>query len=138
MFSVTQFGKKLNSSNYNWNEETLTFFTKEDNLVLDFSDYEGLDFWIGSNCNFTTGSNCYFDTLDNCKFDTGGYCIFHTGSKCTFDTDYDCTFNTTGEDCVIIRRDIFEVINLVPNQTIKLNNYGVKGYTVITPKENPK
>ena len=37
MFSVTQNGKELDKSKYNWNEEDKVFRTSEVDLVLDFN-----------------------------------------------------------------------------------------------------
>jgi len=36
-FTVTQYGKELEKSKYTFDEETKTFSSKENNLVLDFS-----------------------------------------------------------------------------------------------------
>ena len=116
-FSVTQFGKELVTSLYSWNEATKTFYSNEDNLVLDFNNID--------NVTFKTGSNCTFKTRYNCTFNTGSYC--------TFDTGFDCTFKT-GSDCVVVRRGIFEVIVLnEDNNHIKLNGYSIKGYEHIKP-----
>lgn len=57
-FSVTRYGKPLDDNLYNWDDETRTFSTSENNLILDFSNY--------SNCTFKTGSNCTFDTGFDC------------------------------------------------------------------------
>ena len=154
-FSVTKNGKTLSKELYDWNEETLVFSSNEDNLVLDFSDCDSVTFKTGNDCTFKTGSNCTFDTGSDCTFNTGSDCVFNTGSDCTFDTlsgctfktgdgctfstisyctfntGYDCTFKT-GSDCVIVRRDVFEVIQVPENEVIKLNSYNVKGYEVIT------
>ena len=54
-------------------------------------------------------------------FDTSYDCTFKTGSNCTFDT---------GSYCVVIRRDIYEVIELEEGKKIKLNGYSLKGFTV--------
>ena len=54
-------------------------------------------------------------------------CTFKTSSGCTFNTGYDCTFNT-GYGCVVIRRDIYEVIELADSVEIVLNGYLVKGF----------
>ena len=154
MFSVTKNGKKLDKNLYTWDEESKTFSTKEDRLVLDFSEYNGVTFKTsygctfktghgctfdtGSGCTFDTGSSCTFDTGSDCTFDTGPYCTFKTGSGCTFKTVYDCTFDTgssctfkTEEDCVIVRRDVFEIIQPEPNVKIRLNGWGEKGYTLV-------
>ncbi len=153
-FSVTQDGKKLDPRNYTWDEKTKTFSTKENNLVLDFSNWNGCTFKTGSHCTFKTGSHCTFKTDFCCTFYTGSCCTFTTGSDCTFKTDSGCTFNTgsgctfntdsgcmfktgfgctfkTGAKCVVVRWDVFEVIQLVENQTIKLNTFEVPGYQVI-------
>jgi uncharacterized cupin superfamily protein len=106
MFSITQYGKELDKSKYSWNEKTKTLTTKENDLVLDFSDYFGVTFKTGDSCTFKTGSSCAFDTGSNCTFNTGSSCTFNTGSNCTFKTGYVCTFTTshsctfdTGSDC---------------------------------------
>ena len=176
-FTVTQSGKKLNKKLYTWDENTKTFSSIENNLVLDFSDVGNCTFNTGSGCTFKTGSECTFNTGSECTFNTGSECTFNTGSgctfktgsecifktgsncifkaycstfktgdnctfdtghNCTFDTGSDCTFNTdygcafdTGVDCVVVRRDIFEVIELEKYVKIKLNNCRIKGYTVI-------
>jgi hypothetical protein len=116
MFSITQHGKELDKSKYSWNEETQTLITKENYLVLDFSDYYGVTFKTGKKCIFRTGDYCKFDTSsygtfdtgDYCTFDTGDYCTFYTGSSCTFKTDSFCIFSTgrnctfnTGKKCTI-------------------------------------
>jgi len=157
-FSVTQFGVQLDKSKYTWCEKTKTFSTTERNLVLDFSNINGVTFKTGSICTFTTGhhctfktgSNCTFYTWSNCTFNTGSDCTFYTWSNCTFNTGEICTFKTgfnctfttgfnctfdTGEDCVVIRRDIFEVIKLESNKKIKLNDYGRKGFVYIYDKK---
>ena len=138
MFSVTKNGKKLDKNLYTWDEESKTFSTKEDRLVLDFSEYNGVTFKTSYGCTFKTGHDCTFNTSHSCTFDTGPYCTFKTGSGCTFKTVYDCTFDTgssctfkTEEDCVIVRRDVFEIIQPEPNVKIRLNGWGEKGYTLV-------
>ena len=100
-----------------------------------FNTSDNCTFKTGSDCTFKTGSSCIFDTSYNCTFDTDSYCIFDTsysctfdtGSYCTFDTSYDCTFKTE-YDCVVIRRDEFEVIQLEEDKKHLLNQYNKKGY----------
>jgi hypothetical protein len=121
---VLQNGTPLDLDKFSWDEKTKTFSTNENNLVLDFSGIDGVTFKTGSCCIFKTGSDCIFKT--------GSDCIFKTGSDCTFKTGFSCTF-TTGSECVIVRRDIFEVIQPEKNQKIKLNGYTVKGYQDIKP-----
>jgi hypothetical protein len=102
-FSVTQNGKPLHPSKYNWNEKTKTFSTNtsEDNLVLDFNDIYGVTFKTGSNCTFKTGDNCTFNTGSHCTFNTGSECTFTTVHSCTFTTSWNCTFKT-GDNCTFI------------------------------------
>ena len=123
---VLQNGKPLDLNKFEWDEKTNTFSSSEDNLVLDFR-------WIDG-CTFNTGYNCTFDTGSNCTFDTGSDCTFNTGHNCTFDTSSDCTFNT-GSKCAVVRRDIYEVIELEEGKEIKLNSYGVSGYTEVNSKK---
>ncbi len=89
-------------------------------------------FDTGNDCIFKTGSYCTFDTSNNCTFKTGRNCIFKTNNNCIFGTGNDCTFDT-GSDCVIVRRDVFEIIQPPPEVTIKLNESGVPGFKEIKP-----
>ena len=145
-FSVTKDGVLLDSSLYTWDEETKTFSSNENNLVLDFTSINGVTFHTGFRCTFITRSDCNFTTGFGCTFYTESYCTFTTGHNCTFKTEHDCTFKTehdcifitgsdcnfiTGSRCVVIRRDIFEfeVIKLEKdNNHIELNGYEVRGY----------
>ena len=94
-FSVTKNGKELDKSLYTWDENSKTFSTCENGLVLDFISVNG--------CTFKTGFGCTFKT-DDC---------------CTFDVDDGCTFKT-GEECVAVRRGIFEIIKLEKGVKIKI------------------
>ena len=144
--SVTQFGRELSKNKYTWNEETRTFSTNENNLVLDFFGIEEVNFNTGHDCTFITSHNCTFKTGSGCTFDTGHNCTFDTGSSCFFDTSHNCTFKTgsycnfkTGHDCtfnsvhncVIIRRNVFEIIQVPENNTNELNQYQIKGFEII-------
>ena len=152
MFSVTQFGKELDNSKYTWNEENKIFSTKENNLVLDFSYYNGVAFRTGFFCTFKTSHHCTFETLDNCVFytgdcckfhthaccvfKTGSFCEFYTGAKCAFYTAENCIFKT-GSSCSIIRVDVEGVIE-IPNKAIELNGRSISGYTEFTKIEEIK
>ena len=142
-FNVTQHGKDLDPSKYTWDDDTKTFSSSEDNLVLDFSDIDNCTFKTGDNCTFKTGYGCTFKTGSACTFDTGDNCTFKTGDNCTFKTGYSCTFDTgdnctfkTGYGCVVVRRDIYELIELEENKKIKLNGYQIKGFTYLDEKED--
>lgn len=67
-FSVTQNGKSLSKSKYNWDEKTKVFSTNETNLVLDFSGWNGVTFKVSTDCIFKTGSDCTFKHGDNCMW----------------------------------------------------------------------
>ena len=157
-YTITKNGEIVNPSLYSWNEDTKTFTSKLNNLVLDFSNSKNCTFVTGFECTFTTGSNCTFKTGDdctfvtgsNCTFNVGSDCIFKTGSRCTFKTgsgcnfttSWGCNFNTgsncifkTGYGCVVIRRDIYEVIELEESLTTKLNEYGIKGFEILEKKQ---
>ena len=150
MYSITQNGKPLHPSKYLIDKKEKTFYTKESNVILDFSNLNGWTFETddscvfitGSNCKFITGVNCMFSTKHNCKYQTGDFCtfdtnsdcVFNTGDECTFDVSSDCVFNV-GAESVIIRRDIFEVIQPEPNKRIKLNGTDVKGFTFVEEKK---
>ena len=127
---VLQNGEPLSLDKFEWDEKTNTFSSSEDNLVLDFNNIDYCTFRTGFGCTFKTGYDCTFDTGSGCTFDTIFGCTFKTGANCTFNTGANCTFNT-GSDCVVVRRDIYEVIELVEGQKIKLNRYKIKGFEVI-------
>jgi len=133
---VLQNGKPLDLNKFTWDENTRTFSSDEGSLVLDFKDIGKVNFKTNHNCTFDTGYSCKFDTGYSCKFDTASNCTFNTGNDCIFSTTHDCTFNT-GLNCVVIRRDVFEIINLNDiegdRKHIKLNEFYVKGYTIIKP-----
>jgi hypothetical protein len=150
---VLQNGKPLDLYKFTWDENTKTFSSSENNLVIDFNNVDDCTFKTGSYCTFYTGSYCTFNTSSDCTFKTGSYCTFDTGSYCTFNTSSDCTFDTssyctfktgsyctfdTGEDCVVVRRDVYEVIELDGSKKIKLNECNVKGYTVIKDTKEPE
>ena len=127
---VLKNGKPLDLDKFKWDKKTNAFSSKEGWLTLDFGDCAYCIFKTGTYCNFDTGSYCIFFTGSDCNFDTGTFCNFITGSDCTFKTGSRCTFKT-GKDCVIIRRDIFEIIQPKKNEKIRLNGCGIKGFEII-------
>jgi len=127
---VLKDGKPLSLDLFNWDENTKTFSSSEHGLVLDFRTVSDCTFKTGSDCTFKTGAYCTFDTGSSCTFKTGSGCTFDTGSGCTFDTGSSCTFDT-GSDCVVVRRDIYEVIELVEGKKVKLNGYCVEGFVYV-------
>jgi hypothetical protein len=160
-FSVTKDGENLSKDLYTWDKKTKTFSSNVDGLVLDFTDVNGVTFNTGSfctfitnsyctfitssSCTFITGSFCTFITSFNCTFKTSSYCVFKTGPDCTFNTGFDCIFKTgsdctfkTGENCFVTRFDVkgvTEIPEIPVNKTIKFNEYGITGYTIIEEKK---
>jgi len=197
---VLQNGKPLDLDKFSWNEETKTFSSSEDYLVLDFKEINDciikvgscctVDNYIGfcctitagnysfikagnscnietdafsniqarSNCKVTSGNNCIINVIANCDVNADLYCVINANSGCninasfgcTFNADYDCNFETesdctfktgsnctfkTGPDCVIVRKDIYEVIELEEGKKIKLNGIGEKGFTYLDEKK---
>lgn len=119
---VLQNGKPLALDKFEWDEKAKVFSTTECCLVLDFSDCD--------NCTFKTGSYCTFKTGYSCTFDAGSYCTFKTGDNCTFDTGYNCTFYITGNNSVIINRNVFEVITPKDKDLIQICPAGIRGHLV--------
>jgi hypothetical protein len=149
-FSVTKCGIPLDPSLYTWDENTKTFSTNEDRLVLDFNNVNEVTFKTGAYCTFDTGSYCTFDTSFSCVFNTGFNCTFNTGTDCAFKTGFKCTFKTysgcifmTGYDCIFNTGSyctfktgfncIFEV-----GENCSLISYDVKGATEIPPGKKIK
>jgi len=91
---VLQNGKPLSLNKFTWDQETRTFSSSEDGLVIDFKGIKNCTFRTGSDCTFRTGWDCTFKTGSYCTFTTGSNCTFKTGYRCTFDTAYGCTFET--------------------------------------------
>ncbi len=96
--------------------------------ICSFKTGSECTFDTGPSCTFDTGSFCIFKTGSYCSFKTGSDCLFKTGSSCTFESSSNCTFDTgsectfkTGYDCVIVRRDVFEVIQPKSGIKIKIN-----------------
>jgi hypothetical protein len=150
---VLKDGKPLDPNLYTWDAGTRTFSTKESGITFDFGGIDDCTFKTGGYCTFTTGgyctftteydctfktgSNCTFTTEYDCTFKTGGYCTFTTGGYCTFTTEYDCTFKTggyctftTGKRCVIVRHDLFNIIQPKAGDVIQLFPYEKEGHLV--------
>ena len=133
---VLKDGKPLDLDLFLWDENTRTFSSNENRLVLKFNDLDNCTFKTGNDCTFVTGSYCTFNTRAGCTFDTGIRCTFNTGSDCTFKTGSNCIFDVysncifnTSSNCVTIRRDIFEVILLKENIETRTCPNKVEGYT---------
>ena len=132
---VLKDGKPLDLNLFEWNEETRTFDSPIDGLVLDFKGIDNVEFICWVECSFETGNNCIFNTKSKCTFKTGDSCSFYTWSNCTFNTENNCSFNTwadckfkAGNNCTVNRRDTNETIHLKPSIEIILCPYKKEGY----------
>ena len=94
-----------------------------------FKTESNCKFKTGSRCTFKTGFSCIFHTGAFCTFNTGAFCTFNTRSNCTFETRSSCTFDTR-ENSVVVRRDIFEVIQFNEDQVYTLAPNDIPGYLV--------
>ena len=145
-FLVTKNGENLSKDRYTLDKRTKIFSSTENNLVICAIGFPGYTFNIGSNCIlntsynciFNAGNYCIFNTEHNCNFKTGWGCVFDTGEDCIFKTENNCIFKTgsgsifyTNKNCVVIRRDVFEVIQIPENTKIQLNSPYSCGYIKI-------
>jgi len=98
-------------------------FTKEDIQQRVLQNGKPLDLdkftWDLETRTFSTteaGLVLDFKGIDNITFKTGSDRTFNTWDGCTF---------KAGSGCVVIRRDVFEVIKLEQGQKIRINGYSV-------------
>lgn len=124
-------------TSHNCNFETGSYCTFNTLFKCTFKTNDYCTFITGSNSKFKTGSYCTFNTGDRCIFVTKNECNFYTGSVCDFDTGYLCVFSVsyyctfcTGINCVITRRDIFEVIKPPTGTRIQICPFYDMGYLV--------
>ena len=129
MLTVLKDGKPLDRALYTYDEHSGVFTSAEHRLVIIYTG-KACTFNTGAYCLFQTSGGCTFKTGFNCTFVTGADCKFYTSSHCVFNTGSACTFQT-GIGCAIIRRDVTETITPPDSVAIRLNNYGIKGFTKI-------
>jgi len=137
---VLRNGKPLDLDQFEWNERSRAFSSKESDLVLDFESIHGITFFLptqnnytfvtGSYCTFYTSDSCFFKTGDNCTFKTRFDCHFHTGDNCVIMTDGNSVINA-GKECVCIRRDPFKRLDIPVNTKIILDNREITGYKLL-------
>lgn len=72
---VSQNGKPLALNKFTWCEETKTFSSDQDNLVIDFSLLDNCTINCKSSCAINCGRNCTIDCGRNCTIDCGGDCV---------------------------------------------------------------
>ena len=137
MIIVTKNGEPLSELLYSWDKDCGVFLSDEEGLEIS-TDRNNCLFKVGDNCTFNTGFGCIFDAGNNCTFNTTSMCTFDTGESCTFNTGTDCVFRCssdcvieTGGDSIVLRRDIYEVIELERCAKIRLNEYMIEGYSLV-------
>ena len=116
-YVINKDGKPLSRNKYSVDKRNRVFTTQEENIELDFSEFDEWTFIVkdnatikaGYNSMFNGGNECIFRTKHNCTFYTGSYCKFRTGSDCTFRASNDCEFNT-GSACTF-RTDNYGTFN---------------------------
>jgi len=147
---VLQDGKPLSLDKFEWDEKTGTFSSVENHLVLDFKGVDNLTIDCGYSCTINCGYSCTINCGYSCTINCGSSCTINCGYSCTINCGssctincwysctincwYSCTINPKGDECVVVRRDVYEVIELTKGKKIKLNEYGVKGYKVLVKK----
>ncbi len=116
-YVINKDGKPLSKTKYSVDKRNRVFITKEQNIELDFSEFDNWTFIVkdkatitaGNNSIFNGGDKCIFRTKHYCTFHAGSYCKFRTGSDCTFRASNDCEFNT-GSACTF-RTDNYGTFN---------------------------
>ena len=131
---VLQNGKPLPLDKFKWDEKTKTFSSNEDGLVLDFKGVDNLTINCRNYCAINCESFCTIDCMSFCTINCGFSCTINCGSSCTINCRHYCTINPKGDECVVVRRDVYEIIEIPEGKKIRLNEYGVKGYKVLVKK----
>ena len=101
---VLQSGNPLPLSEFSWDENTNTFISNEDNLVIDFWDVDFSTVTTGHHSTVktghystvTTGAHSTVNTGDYATVTTGGYATVTTGNSSTVTTGYRSTVTTEG------------------------------------------
>ena len=94
IFTVRKNNKPLDISLYNWDEETGTFSTKENDLVIDFGNADNITFKIGFRTTIYCGSGCYINSGSFCKCYVGHGCYLNIGSGCYINSGDFCNINS--------------------------------------------
>ena len=93
-------GKPLGLDLFNWDEATKTLSSKENGLVIDFSDVDGATITAGDSCTITARSSCTIKAGWNCTITAGWYCTITAGDSCTITAGSYCTIKA-GSYCTI-------------------------------------
>ena len=98
--TVSKNGKIVDSSEYDWNENTKTFSTNSSGLVLDFGELTGVTIKCGNDCTINSGDFCTINSGYDCTIKCGFGCTINSGDSCTINSGSDCTLNS-GDSCTI-------------------------------------
>jgi len=122
---VLQNGKPLDLELFTWGESTNTFSSAEKNLVIDFGNVDSATIDAGDSATIKAGS---YATID-----AGSSATIKAGHSATIDAGSSATIKA-GKECVIVNRNVFQVIMPEIGETIKICPYNIAGY--ISKKEN--
>ena len=84
--------------------------------------------------DFKGVDNLTINCRNYCTINCESFCTINCGYYCTINCRYYCTINPKGDECVVVRRDVYEIIEIPEGKKIRLNEYGVKGYKVLVKK----
>jgi len=130
-------------SDFTWDKDTRTFTSGLYNLDINFHGVDNCVISVIANCFITVGwsstiqagRTCKIVTGGGCTIDTGPGCSIETGDRCTIRTDEECVIEP-GEKCVVVRRDTDEMIETEADVKIKLNEFGEKGFSVVSDDDD--
>ena len=132
---VLKDGKPLSLSKFNWCSKTGKFSSDVDGLVIDFKSISNLTINVCNNNTIDVGSNNTINAVNSNTINATYSNTINAGSNNTINVGNNNTINATynntikvGKDCVIVRRDVFEVIQPACGDTITIFPYGKKGY----------
>ncbi len=122
---VLKNGQIVDSGKYDWNENTKTFSSEEDGLVLDFGSMENVTIKVRNFCTIKCGNFC--------TIKCGSYCTIKCGYSCTINSGDDCTIRTywnteivAGKNCILnyIYDEICECYKLEEKKKYKILESG--------------
>jgi len=127
---VLQFGKPLDLDKFSWCEKTKTFSTSENYCVIDFTEVEGVTI-VSGDCSIQKAGDCSIQKAGDFSIQKAGNNSTQTAGWSSTQTAGACSIiKVLGKDCVIINRDVFEVIIPKKGDIIQICPYGIKGHLV--------
>ena len=126
---VSQNGKPLPLRNFSWDENTSTFASNEDNLVIDFSDIDYSTVNTGDYSTVTTGDDSTVTTGRYSTVTTGHHSTVTTGGSSTVTTGGFSTVTTEGRstvntgDCSTVTTGDFSTVNTGDDSTVTTGGF---------------